>query len=175
MKKLLLALFFVCVIPVGCVANAETGELIKVVDGDTLKLAVAGVTKNYRLAGVDTPEVYNNSKAKKDITACGIDKELMFELGKLGTNYVKSVYTPGDEVSFEIIDTGYYNRPIILVEPLISGLVINGYARVVDYNNIDDMRMSSLKELESFAIGSNLGIWKYLDCWKPEINDTQNE
>jgi len=42
-----------------------TGEVIKVVDGDTLKLLVGNVIMNYRLAAVDTPETYNNRKAKK--------------------------------------------------------------------------------------------------------------
>jgi len=143
-----------------------TGKVIKVVDGDTLKLLVGDVITNYRLAGVDTPETYNNRKAKKDIVKCGVSKKEMFEQGHAAKHFVEEMYPVGSRITFTIIDTGYYGRPIIWSRLLLTNLVRHGYARVLDYNNVKPAKLEMLRELEKKAISNSVGMWNTLECWR---------
>jgi len=143
-----------------------TGEVIKVVDGDTLKLLVGDGITNYRLAAVDTPETYNNRKAKKDIAKCGISNEAMFEQGLAAKHFVEEMYPVGSHITFTIIGTGYYGRPIIWSRLLLTTLVRHGHARVLDYNNVEPAKLDMLRELEKKAISNGVGMWNTLECWR---------
>jgi len=144
----------------------QVGTLIKVVDGDTIKLKVGSTIRNYRLAAIDTPETYNNKKAKKDILTCGVSKEHMFALGKFAKAYVGSMYRLGSVIRFTKLGVGVYNRPIIWIDGYQTSLVKAGLARVVIYNNVDESKIANLRKLESLAKSQNLGIWKTLLCWR---------
>jgi len=144
------------------------GTLVKVVDGDTLKLEVNGKVANYRLAAVDTPETYNNIKAKKDIKICKVSKYKMFKLGKTSKEFVKARYYIGDIIEYTQIDVGRYHRPIIWVDGLLPNLIKFGMARVVIFNNVPIKDITLLKTLEQKAISSNIGIWKVMKCWRPK-------
>jgi len=143
-----------------------TGTIVKVVDGDTLKIKTGNTVTNYRLALVDTPETYNNVKAKKDIKLCKIPKAEMFALGKLAKDYVKTLYSPGDTIRFKVIGTGRYHRPIIWVNRLIYALIAKGYGKVVDFHNVDSGRLEMGRILETTAKRNQRGIWVSLgQCW----------
>jgi len=148
------------------ISHEEAGIVVKIVDGDTIKIKHEGKIHNYRLAGIDTPETYNNRKAKKDIQACGIPKEQMFMLGNAAKEKVAYTYKLGDVIYYDVIDIGVYGRPIIWINGLNVELVEKGYARVVDYRNLSSTRMGALKEAEFKAKSLNLGIWKLLICWR---------
>jgi len=143
-----------------------SGTIVKVVDGDTLKIKTGNTVTNYRLALVDTPETYNNVKAKKDIKLCKIPKAEMFALGKLAKDYVKTVYSPGDTIHFKVIGTGRYHRPIIWVNRLIYNLIAKGYGKVVDFHNVDKSKIALGRILETAAKRNHKGIWVSLArCW----------
>jgi len=142
------------------------GTIVKVVDGDTLKIKTGTTVTNYRLALVDTPETYNNVKAKKDIKLCKIPKAEMFALGKLAKDYVKTQYSPGDTIRFKVLGTGRYHRPIIWVNRLIYNLIALGYGKVVDFHNVERGRVEMGRILETTAKRNQKGIWVRLEqCW----------
>jgi len=65
--KSLLTLFIVLVLssPINILAQ-EIATVIRVIDGDTLKINYEGQVESIRLIGIDTPESAVNPKAKKD-------------------------------------------------------------------------------------------------------------
>jgi endonuclease YncB( thermonuclease family) len=52
----LLTLFFVAILFAGAFAATFTGQVVKVSDGDTIKVMHAGRAETIRLAGIDCPE-----------------------------------------------------------------------------------------------------------------------
>ena len=63
--------------------------MIRVVDGDTLKIDFHGIELTTRLIGVDTPESRRNKKAKKDAKRSDQDLVTINALGKKTKEYVK--------------------------------------------------------------------------------------
>jgi micrococcal nuclease len=44
---------------VAATPRTNTGTVMKIVDGDTIDVAITGVTYRVRVLGIDTPEIYN--------------------------------------------------------------------------------------------------------------------
>lgn len=122
------------------VGNAlQQVEVERVVDGDTLKVRVAGSKKTVRLIGMDTPE----SVAKEESRNC--------EEGVIASEYTKSLVGPGQTVwlSRDVSDTDKYGRLLryvwldrpsdspnddeIAYKMLNAILVRDGYAQVKRY------------------------------------------
>jgi len=149
----------------GCIA--DTATVVKVVDGDTIKVRLDNGKKvNLRLAGIDTPETYNNSKAKKDLVRCNLTKKVMFGYGKQAKMFLKGIIYPGSTLYYTVLDTGYYGRPVVYIPGVNRMLVKSGNARVVNYYNLDKATYSKLKNAEQYAMDNNLGIWKVFKCWR---------
>ncbi len=83
----------------------QTTTVVRVVDGDTLKVRYWGKEESIRLIGIDTPESRVNKKTKRDVKRSGQDVETIIALGKRATEYVKSLVKPG-EVSDPCGDAG---------------------------------------------------------------------
>ncbi len=60
----------------------QTTTVIRVVDGDTLKVRYWGKEENIRLIGIDTPESRANKKAKKDAKRSGKGYKDYYRYGK---------------------------------------------------------------------------------------------
>ncbi len=73
----------------------QTTTVIRVVDGDTLKIRYWGKEESIRLIGIDTPESRVNKKAKRDAKRTGQDIETIIAMGKRATEYVESLVKPG--------------------------------------------------------------------------------
>ena len=81
-------------------AGLEQAEVIRVVDGDTLKVRTASGEATVRLIGMDTPE----SVAQDESRNC--------EEGVIASNYTKSLVASGSTVwlSRDVSDTDRYGR-----------------------------------------------------------------
>ena len=66
----------------------QTTSVVRVVDGDTLKVRYWGKEESIRLIGIDTPESRANKKAKKDAKRSGQDIKT---IGKSATRYVEGL------------------------------------------------------------------------------------
>ncbi len=75
--------------------------LLKVVDGDTLKIEHRGRIESIRLIGIDTPESRVNKKARKDAARNQEDLKTIIRLGQEATRYVKLLVKPGDPIRIE--------------------------------------------------------------------------
>jgi len=141
----------------------STNKILKIVDGDTIKIDINNTIRNYRLAGIDTPESFRNAKFKKDVISCNIDKELMHTLGMNAKEYLfKSIYSKKN-LTYTIVDVDFRDRPVIYIEYVNKDIIRNGYGVVEDYKNLPREVIYDLYELEKTAIKKKKGIWKYID------------
>ncbi len=65
----------------------QTTTVVRVVDGDTLKVRYWGKEESIRLIGIDTPESRVNKKAKRDAKRSGQDVKTITAMGKRATNH----------------------------------------------------------------------------------------
>ncbi len=79
----------------------QTTTVVRVVDGDTLKIRYWGKEESIRLIGIDTPESRVNKKAKRDAKRSGQDLKTITAMGKRATEYVESLVKPGDLITIE--------------------------------------------------------------------------
>lgn len=101
-------------------------KVVRVVDGDTLKVELNGRVENIRLIGIDTPESKVNKKAKKDAARSSQDIKTIVSLGKAATSFTKSIIKPGDLVDIEqdVQSRDRYGRLLAYVY-LKSGKMLN--------------------------------------------------
>ncbi len=69
----------------------QTTTVVRVVDGDTLKVRYWGKDESIRLIGIDTPESRVNKKAKRDAKRSGQDIKTITAIGKSATKYVEGL------------------------------------------------------------------------------------
>ena len=101
-------------------------KVVRVVDGDTLKVELNGRIENVRLIGIDTPESKVNKKAKKYATRSSQDIKTIISLGKAATSFTKSIVKPGDLVDIEqdVQPRDRYGRLLVYIY-LKSGKMLN--------------------------------------------------
>jgi len=145
--------------------NADTGTLIKVVDGDTLNFKTNGKTVKCRIEYIDTPESSNNRKNKKDVKNCkGVSSKDLVGAGKSATRYAKSLLKLKSKYEYHVNGKDRYKRSICVVElskdtTFNEQMILGGYA--VPYRQY--MNNSELKHYESLldtAKSNNVGLWK---------------
>ncbi len=80
--------------------QADIGVLKKVVDGDTLHFT----NDKCRLLYIDTPESYQNQKAKRDTHQCkNFTLDTMVKIGKQSTAHAKTLVTVGKSYKYDVI------------------------------------------------------------------------
>ncbi len=145
-------------------AALEQAEVVRVVDGDTLKVKTAdGSEERVRLVGMDTPE----SVAEEESRNC--------EEGVIAANYTKSLVAPGQTVwlSRDVSDTDQYGRLLRYVwlerpsdpasESEIAGKMLNailvrdGYAQVKRYKP-DTTLYDTFKHWGDEAVAEGKGV-----------------
>ncbi|MCX5791868.1 MAG: thermonuclease family protein [Elusimicrobia bacterium] len=116
----------------------EPAKVLYVVDGDTIKVELAGRKESIRLIGIDTPESKANAKAKKDAGRSRQDIKTIVSLGKAATKFTKSIVKPGDIVYIEqdVEPRDRYGRILAYVylrsgEMLNEKIIAAGYASVM--------------------------------------------
>lgn len=110
--------------------------VLKVIDGDTLKIETQGYRENIRLIGIDTPESQKNKKAMKDSGRSGQDIRTITAMGKEAARYTKSLVGKGDRIGieFDVQERDHYGRLLGYVY-LSDGKMLNeqiiraGYAQ----------------------------------------------
>ncbi len=116
----------------------QTTTVVRIVDGDTLKVRYWGKDESIRLIGIDTPESRVNKKAKRDAKRSGQDIKTITAMGKRATEYVESLVRSGDliTIEFDVQQRDRYDRLLGYVY-LSNGKMLNeeivkaGYATVM--------------------------------------------
>ena len=132
------------------------GNVVKVIDGDTLKVRLRGIgVRSVRLIGIDTPEVYGG-------TQCGGKdaSERMRELAPVGST-VRLISDPSQA------DRDRYGRLLRYVERRgkdVGRAQVNlGQAKVYVYNHKPFRRTSNYQRVQRNARQNGRGSWS--SCW----------
>lgn len=116
----------------------QTATVLKIVDGDTLKVLHQGHKQSIRLIGIDTPESRLKKKAEREAMRTGQDVRAVTAVGKQATTYVKTLVKPRDtiRIEFDVQTRDRYGRLLGYVY-LPDGKMLNeeivkaGYASVM--------------------------------------------
>lgn len=120
------------------VEKIESARVIRVVDGDTLKIKYRGTEESFRLIGIDAPESRFNKKARYDAQRSGEDLKTITAMGREATKFVKTLVKPGGtvKIEFDIEKRDRYGRLLGYVY-LSDGKMLNeeivraGYANLM--------------------------------------------
>jgi micrococcal nuclease len=132
---------FLALVLLASTGNAyNQATVVRVVDGDTIKIEMNGHEEAVRLIGIDTPESKINKKAKKDAAKTSYDVETITAMGREAARYVRTLVRKGDMVGieFDIQKRDKYNR-LLVYAYLPDGKMLNeeiikaGYANVMTY------------------------------------------
>ncbi len=144
----------------------QTTTVVRVVDGDTLKIRYWGKEESIRLIGIDTPESRVNKKTKKDAKRSGQDIKTIIEMGKRATEYVESLVKSGNliTIEFDAQQRDRYDRMLRYVY-LSNGKMLNeeivkaGYANVMTIPPTVKYKDRFLKAYQE-ARKRKRGLWK---------------
>jgi len=149
-------------IPFGKSYNYAHILVTRVVDGDTLLLES---NERVRLIGIDTPEMHDSNKLKRDAQRSGEDQAAIKQLGRRSYEFTKSL-VEGKSVSLEFDVERYdkYKRLLAYVY-LPDGTFLNakiveaGYASIMTYP--PNVRYADLfLKLYRQAREERRGLWK---------------
>lgn len=103
MRSFLITLLFplLTVLPSPVFALELAAQVLRVIDGDTLKVDVEGHNESVRLIGIDTPESKPNAKALKDSARSGEELAAIVLQGKKAAAFTRSLVRKGDVVRLE--------------------------------------------------------------------------
>lgn len=145
--------------------NPRPDIVLRVLDGDTLKIEHQGRIESLRLIGIDTPESKVNKKAQKDAARNQEDIKKIIILGREATRYLKRLVKPGDtiKIEFDRRIRDKYGRLLGYVY-LPNGKMLNeeivkaGYANLMTYPpnvKYEDRFLRAYRE----ARENNRGLW----------------
>ena len=163
--KILLSFFIVLLLSSHTNAQ-QLNTVIRIVDGDTLKVFYLGSEESIRLIGIDTPESRINKKTKRDAKRSEQDIETIIAMGKRATAYVESLVKPGDliAIEFDVQQRDRYGRLLGYVY-LSNGNMLNeeivkaGYANVMTIPP-DIKHKDMFLNAYQVARESKRGLWK---------------
>lgn len=142
-------------------------EVIRVVDGDTIKVNISGEVESLRLIGVDTPESVHPKKEKN------------VPEGKIASDYVKNLIEGEDVyVEFDVEERDRYGRYLAYIyledgEMLNNKLVKEGYAQLSTYPpNVRYVDM--FKESARIARDSGVGFYESNGLFDEESVKAEN-
>jgi micrococcal nuclease len=128
MKQSLKTLSFIFILALlsSALHAQQTTTVVRVVDGDTLKVRYWEKEESIRLIGIDTPESRVNKKTKKDAKRSGQDIKTIIAMGKRATEYVESLVKTGDliTIEFDVQQKDRYGRLLGYVY-LSNGKMLN--------------------------------------------------
>lgn len=145
---------------------AEQAVVIRVVDGDTLKVAYQGRPVSVRLIGIDTPESRENVKARRDAGRSRKRLEVVLLLGRRAHHFVRGLIKPGERIrlEFDAERRDRYGRLLAYVylpdgRMLNEVIVRSGFAQPMTYPpNVRYRNLFSEAYREARAEGR--GLWK---------------
>lgn len=150
--------------------TASAGDavtILRVIDGDTLRVRDGEEEITVRLLGIDTPEVRANRKAKKDAEEWGVTVEEIIACGEKASAFVSAIAPPGLQVRLTIDGEDAYGRTLAYValpdgRGLNEILVRNGAALAPSHYR--HVRWVEFAEIQREAREKRRGFWKTL--WK---------
>jgi micrococcal nuclease len=132
--------------------------VLKVVDGDTIKINIDGKTETIRLIGMDTPETVDPRKPVQCFGKEASDKGKELLSGQKVR--IETDPTQGDRdrynrlLAYVYRDDGlFYNKYMIE----------NGYAYEYTYNTPYEYQ-TEFKKAQDYAMNNNLGLWSPNTC-----------
>ncbi|OQM44283.1 nuclease [Anoxybacillus sp. UARK-01] len=156
MKKYLIALLtaFAVLVLTGCQSSSEKIPAIvqRVIDGDTLKVAVGSKEETVRLLLVDTPESVHPTKP---VQPFGVES----------SQYVKQLLPSGTKVELEldVRERDKYGRLLAYVwigNKMLNELLLEqGYARVAYVFEPNTKYVDEFRKIQEKAREKQLGIW----------------
>lgn len=138
------------------VVRRNVGNVVKVTDGDTLKVRIRGIgVRDIRIIGIDTPEVYGGAE-------CG---------GRRASRHMRELAPVGSTVTLisdpSQADRDRYGRLLRYVERRgkdVGRAQVNlGQATVYVYNRVPFRRTANYREVERSARTNRRGSWS--TCW----------
>jgi len=150
--------YYAKTLPTGTTTTKTTATLkqrarvVKVVDGDTLRVRLStGPTKDVRMIGIDTPEVYGGVQCGGKQASASMRK-----LTPVGTRVVLVSDPTQDRVD-------RYGRILRYVmtdgKDMNRAQVQRGWARVYVYNNNPFKRVSAYRKSQRLANAADRGVW----------------
>jgi len=109
----------------------ELVRVLKVSDGDSIRVRLNGKSTAIRLTGIDAPELSNNQKAKRDAKELGISEKELNNFGRIALAGMNKLVRDGDLVSLEF-----------------DQLRSDKYGRTLAYVFLEDGTLLQLKLLE---------------------------
>jgi len=157
-----------CFLPI-CPAAAQeslSAVVVRILDGDTIRVHTGAGEELVRLIGIDAPESHENDKAWRDSKLSGRDIKTILELGRQAYLYCTQLIHPGDRVTlqFDVQKRDKYNRLLAYVY-LPNGSMLNerllqdGYAHLMTIPpNV--RHTERFKELFAEARRAKRGLWR---------------
>ncbi len=143
-----------CLLGIACAAPiaSEEARVARVVDGDTLKVEIAGRLETIRLIGVDTPETVHPSKPVERF-----GKEASAFTRRLAEGKIVRIESDPDNT-----DRDKYGRLLRYVflpdgTNLSAAIIARGYGHA--YTRFPFSRMEEFRALEREARQAGLGLW----------------
>ena len=143
-------------------ADAGTGTVVAVIDGDTVDVRVGGRVERVRLIGVDTPETV----ARDRPVQC---------FGAEASAATKGLLPPGTEVRLERdeVTRDRYGRLLAYVWRRADDVLVNlalvegGFADAASYGDNESLR-DLLAGAEATARSDGVGLWSA--CGGPDVD-----
>ncbi len=94
--------------------NVELARVIKVIDGDTVKLDTGGENFNARLKGIDCPETSVINRTYKQAYESNISTQETIQKGKIATKELKKIIAQNNnKVYFKTLGIDKYSRLLV--------------------------------------------------------------
>jgi micrococcal nuclease len=143
----------------------DSARVVRVVDGDTIKILYRGMRQNVRLIGIDAPESRPNRKLQKNARRTGKDIHTLVKRGKKATEFVKKLLKKGDVVRLEFDQQlrDRYGRLLAYIylannRMLNEEILKSGYARPAVFLPNERYQVRFL-ELYKEARQAKRGLW----------------
>jgi len=141
-------------------------RVVKVVDGDTIRVRLDGRTEAVRFIGIDTPESRENNKALRDAGRSAVDVAVIVRAGRLATAHLGALLPEPNQLVYLEFDAerrDRYGRLLAWVHRgdglmLNEAMVRGGYART--YTVPPNVRYAErLRRAQELARSSGAGLW----------------
>lgn len=135
------------IVGASCITRSdyEIGNVVEIIDGDTIRVSIDGTYYSIRYIGIDTPELnsdYYSAEAKNQNQALVFSKEVML----FKDESEKDPY--GRLLRYVVVNNTFVNY----------NLVQTGHARATSYPP-DDACDTAFKDAETKAKNQKIGIW----------------
>jgi len=147
-------------------STASTYIIESIEDGDTIVIMYKGKSQRVQLIGIDAPENTQNPKLNIDSKSKIIEKADLLRMGKLATEYLRTLLKTGQKVTLQgnLTQKDKYNRlPAIVIYEEDKSININmveaGYALLLTRFPINENLKTSLENAEKQAKSDKKGLW----------------